>query len=169
MVNNLIALGYVYAAFALVYMLNIILGIAQNCFVKCEPFDMELLLKSLLKIVINAVGVCVIAATFYVLERGVKATGMELDDTVTQTLSVLTFVLLYIKDFFVYAKDVYDKMSVTFLKTSEDMGTQGVDDEEMQDVYNDTSSTVSTSATAKSSLIDSTALQEDSTDENGGV
>ena len=71
--ETILNLGYIYGAFGVVYITNIILGLMQNVGVKKEAFNFSLIINSIVKLISNGVGLVLVAISFSFIERGISA------------------------------------------------------------------------------------------------
>ena len=121
MCENLIGVGYIYLAFALAYISNVVLVIVVNCLMHDEIFQPLRVFKSFLKLLVVAVVTASIVCGFGFLQLGAEKFGLVISDTVTDVISITSFLLLFSDGFIKIAKDVYDKIKEVF-----ELGTETI-------------------------------------------
>lgn len=124
--ENIINMSFIYSAFAIVYIANIVLGFLSNVTLKKEDFDFSRLLQSAVKLVISYVGVVAVAVAFVLIDNGIGKVGIDMPDALTETLSILAFMLLFAKAFYTYAAQVYAKLKAIF-EISSDIDLTGIE------------------------------------------
>lgn len=130
MKETILNLGYIYGAFATVYLTNVLMGISQNVFIKKEKFDLNLLLSSITKILTNAIGLVMVAGAFFYIEKGITAFAIQIPPELIEVCSIAAFAMLYVSAFINTVKDVYTKMKDGFnIEVFNCDGEQGFEEE----------------------------------------
>lgn len=114
MCENLISIAYIYGAYALAYIANIVLGIANNCLMHGDKFEILRILKSLLKLLVVAVVMACVVCGFCLLKVGSEAFGLSISETATDVISIASFLMLFANGFISVVKDVYSKIKEVF-------------------------------------------------------
>lgn len=110
MFENCIPMLQMVAAYGVVYVLNCLFGIYTNCIVNGEKFVFKKTLCSLLKIVLAAVSGVGVAVGFNLFAVAAESFGLSVDEMTQDTLSVVTFVILFFKAFIATSEDVFEKI-----------------------------------------------------------
>lgn len=112
--NNIIPMGCIYGAFALVNIMNIVLGTCNNCLINNEPFEFRRILVSLLKLVLTAFVTASVVVGFNLLQFGATLYDIAISDTVIQVINIGMFLALYATAFGQTCTDIYNKIKSMF-------------------------------------------------------
>ena len=107
-------MGCIYGAYALAYFSNMVLGVCFNCLINGEKFDIMRIFKSFLKLLVVAVVTACVVIGFNLLQMGAQMFGLELTDSVTDVISIASFLALFAGGFVGVVKDVHDKIKAIF-------------------------------------------------------
>ena len=114
LVIDLEAIAYIYGAYALTYFANMVLGVCNNCLMDGNKFEFSRIMKSFLKLLVVAVVTASVVVGFNLLQTGAQKYGLEISDTVTNVISIASFLGLFAGGFVAVAQDVYAKIKAMF-------------------------------------------------------
>ena len=112
--NGLFPMACIYGAYALSYFSNMVLGVCYNCLINGEHFDIMRIFKSFLKLLVVAVVTACVVIGFNLLQIGAQLYGMEITDSVTNVISIASFLALFAGGFTSVVQDVHDKIKAIF-------------------------------------------------------
>ena len=128
--NNILPMACIYCAFALVNVMNIVLGTCNNCFINNEPFEFRRILISLLKILLAAFVTASVVLGFNLLQYGASLYDISISDTVIQVINIGMFLTLYATAFGQTCIDIYNKIKSMFeIKVPDIEYPTGLDDD----------------------------------------
>lgn len=111
---DFIVLLKAYGAFSIVYILNMVFGLYQNCVKGNESFDFKRLLTSLVEQVGYGVALVGIAFVFQLLSGVIAYFGTAIPADITTAISIGTFILLFLKGTLLTLFDLLDKFKNKF-------------------------------------------------------
>lgn len=130
LLNNLIPMGCIYGAFAMVNFTNIVLGTCNNCLINNEKFEFRRILVSLLKLLLVAFVTVSVVIGFNLLQYGASLYDITISDTVIQVINIGTFLMLYATAFGQTCTDIYNKIKSMFeIKVPDIEYPGGLDDD----------------------------------------
>ena len=130
LLNNLIPMGCIYGAFAMVNFMNIVLGTCNNCLINNEKFEFRCILVSLLKLLLVAFVTVSVVVGFNLLQYGASLYDITISDTVIQVINIGTFLMLYATAFGQTCTDIYNKIKSMFeIKVPDIEYPGGLDDD----------------------------------------
>ena len=130
LINNIYPMICIYGAFALVNVMNIVLGTCNNCLINNEKFEFRRILISLLKVLLAAFVTTSVVVGFNLLQFGAGMYDIAISDTVIQVINVGMFLTLYATAFGQICTDIYNKIKYMFeIKVPEILYPTGLDDD----------------------------------------
>lgn len=108
--ENCVPVLKIVGAYAVVYIVNSVLGVFQNVFVNGEKFQFKKLLVTVFQLFIIALSAVGIVLAFDFVEDGLTQLGFSIEESITNVISVFTFVVLFVEAFTSKAKDVFEKI-----------------------------------------------------------
>ena len=97
-------------AYTVVYTINAILGIFQNVFIKGDKFSFKKIFITICQMLIIAISAIGIVFAFEFISDGLNELGLNIEESLTNVISIFTFIVLFIEAFTLKAKDVYEKI-----------------------------------------------------------
>lgn len=114
LINGLVPMGCIYGAYALSYLANMVLGVCYNCLIHGERFDIMRIFKSFLKLLVVAIVTACVVVGFNLLQMGAQMFGLDITDSVTNVVSIASFLALFAGGFVSVVQDVYEKIKAIF-------------------------------------------------------
>lgn len=97
-------------AYAVVFIINSIFGIYHNVVIGSEKFSLKRVLITLCEMLIIAVSAIGITVSFEFIESGLTELGFDVEESLTNIISVFTFIVLFVEAFITKAKEVFEKI-----------------------------------------------------------
>lgn len=97
-------------AYAVVFIINSIFGIYHNVVIGAEKFSLKRVLVTLCEMLIIAVSAIGITVAFEFIESGLTELGFNVEESLTNIISVFTFIVLFVEAFITKAKEVFEKI-----------------------------------------------------------
>lgn len=110
MCDNCIPMLKIVGAYAVVYVVNSVLGVFQNVIIGSQEFKLKRIFITLFQLFIIALSAVGIVFAFEFIEDGLTQFGFNIEESLTNAISVFTFVVLFIEAFTTKAKDVFEKI-----------------------------------------------------------
>lgn len=110
MCDNCVPMLKIVGAYAVVYIVNSVLGIFQNVVIGSEEFKFKKIFITMFQLFIIALSAVGIVFAFGFIEDGLTQFGFDIEESLTSTISVFTFVVLFVEAFTTKAKDVFEKI-----------------------------------------------------------
>lgn len=110
MCENCMPMLKIVGAYAVVFVVNSILGVFQNVIIGNQEFKFKRIFITLFQLFIIAISAVGIVFAFEFIEDGLTQFGFNIEESLTNAISVFTFVVLFVEAFVTKAKDVFEKI-----------------------------------------------------------
>ena len=114
LIDNLIPIMAIFGAFGVAYVVNIILGVFNNCVRDGETFNFKRCFISLLEVVVVGIVVLATNAAFNLIQFGAELYGWDISDEVLSVANIGLFIALFGKGFAQCVLDVRNKINALF-------------------------------------------------------
>ena len=112
--NGLAFMLLAFLIFAIMYLLNIVAGIIENCLRQKKKFEFERLRNSIILILMALIISIALVVCFNILTIILETLGITIPETATTVTTIGSFIVLYIKGFIQTVNDLFLKIKGWF-------------------------------------------------------